>query len=690
MGDYIGDDGDHVPPSAMYEYDELPETTAFRVMELLPENNTNPPGRSGASLACRLHIAQWSGIPDYEAISYVWGTSEEMDTIFCDGALLQVTKSLHTALKHMRLPDRPRFLWADAVCINQQNRLERGRQVKQMQKIYQSATGLLVWLGPDNEEEIAGKAVRAVNEVSDFICDKVGVPVESLSQYGDIYQEVLFANKHLLPTLDQTHLVDRGNFGDGNGDTSLWKLLLWVYSHSYFTRVWVIQEVNANDTNRTVYCGNQTIEWHRVEIVAGYIILETAFSRKYGFTKAYCWWAAIVATDRIRRPKNWLSTLYLASSFSSTDLRDAVYGLLGLIEVKGDSGLQEVSYDKPVALVYVDTVEAALVHFQNTDVLLYATTDANDNHGSDTEGQTAVGQNYSHDWVLPSWAPEWNKAMLFRNPFRFGKSLPWQPAGERQFDPDAPPVWAIDRDARTLTLRGLVFDTIELTANYNESCFGNSTLDSDDKRRVVAKKWIGILRILLAAQERRGREDPIVDMPHGLSLDVLRAAAVSLSYGLDGTSTPVDDEEQLLLDFIAYLKIILDDTLFSAYIPYSVALPSSTGDKTTGDGRAFGKPVWDFSYPESSLFVTKRGLVGCCITTTQPGDIVFAPLGGTYPSVLRPEEKEVVIGENRRDDVEDGEDKVHEVRCRIRGFSFVHGVMRGERMHDARVDVCIS
>ncbi|KAH7153758.1 hypothetical protein DER46DRAFT_577590 [Fusarium sp. MPI-SDFR-AT-0072] len=43
-----------------------------------------------------------------------------------------VTKNLHSALLHLRDPERERMLWVDALCINQDDPKERGEQVAKM------------------------------------------------------------------------------------------------------------------------------------------------------------------------------------------------------------------------------------------------------------------------------------------------------------------------------------------------------------------------------------------------------------------------------------------------------------------------------------------------------------------------------------------------------------------------------
>ncbi|KJZ75257.1 hypothetical protein HIM_05451 [Hirsutella minnesotensis 3608] len=361
--------------------------------------------------------------------------------------------------------------------------------------------------------------------------------------------------------------------------------------------------------DRLVQCGRHTIGWDQVELVAGYIIMETAFSKNYGFSQTHCWWAAIVSTERIRQPRNWLFMLYLASNFSSTDTRDAIYGLLGLIELSG--GGLEPDYSKSPMEVYQDSVREALIQFQRTDVLLYAT-------GNET----------------PSWAPRWNRPMLFRNPFRFGKSLPWKPAG------DSKPIWHIDSNSNVLSLHGFVIGSIQLVEQYNESYFSNAMIDSNKGKNDLTQSWGQILSTL----NKGNTKTPFTDT-------MLAAIATSLAFGLDEASNPCDGR-LLMRNFVAYLKLVLDEDTYNKFIPLEVSEESAQAN-----GHVFGKPVWDFKYPDSSIFTTDGGLVGCCVSTTMPGDVVSVAFGSTYPFVLRP----------------DGE------KYLLKGYAFVHGTMHGEQ-----------
>ncbi|KAL3425519.1 heterokaryon incompatibility protein [Phlyctema vagabunda] len=312
-------------------------------------------------------------------------------------------------------------------------------------------------------------------------------------------------------------------------------------------------------------------------------------------------------------PKNWLFMLYLVSNFSS-DARDVIYGLRGMMEFKRGSELLEPDYTKSVAEVYRDVVEAALINFQTTDVLLYL---------NGTEH--------------PSWVPRWEVSMLFRNPFRFGKPLPWRPAGERV------PTWAIDKDSDALTISGFIPSSIKFVETYNESIFGNAMINK--QRDLLNDIWRRILKTIGDTQSK---------IP--LTTNILTAAATSFSFGLDEKSNPVD-EHILLERFVKYLRLVLDEEIYDKYIPRDVFEASEDAD-----GRLFGKPVWDFTYPESSFFITENNLAGCSVASTRPGDVIFVAHGSTYPLVLRQ----------------------HTDYFRIRGFAHVHGLMHGEQI-DAEV-----
>ncbi|KAH8588662.1 heterokaryon incompatibility protein-domain-containing protein, partial [Bisporella sp. PMI_857] len=124
-----------------YKYVPLPSDGSIRLLELAPGTDE--------SIICRLFPHNINEGKNYEALSYVWGDSNQRMTITCEGSSLSIPKSLHVALKRFRLKSSSRVLWADAICINQRDDLERSQQVALMGQIYSNATMVLAWLGED-------------------------------------------------------------------------------------------------------------------------------------------------------------------------------------------------------------------------------------------------------------------------------------------------------------------------------------------------------------------------------------------------------------------------------------------------------------------------------------------------------------------------------------------------------------
>jgi hypothetical protein len=100
-------------------YQPLPEEHYIRVPEL-------EPGRWHEPIVCTLKCADlWDHHDSYEAISYAWGDAKDCMNIECNGNVMRITRSLHGALRRLRYEAKPRLLWADFLCINQNDIEER-------------------------------------------------------------------------------------------------------------------------------------------------------------------------------------------------------------------------------------------------------------------------------------------------------------------------------------------------------------------------------------------------------------------------------------------------------------------------------------------------------------------------------------------------------------------------------------
>jgi hypothetical protein len=111
----------------------------IRLVYLLPSN------KRGATIQCRLVLANLGPDLIYEALSYKWGPILPEHQILLSGCRFNIRKNLWQALRQLRRKREERILWIDALCINQANVLERNHQVAQMGRIYSGYLRCVAW-----------------------------------------------------------------------------------------------------------------------------------------------------------------------------------------------------------------------------------------------------------------------------------------------------------------------------------------------------------------------------------------------------------------------------------------------------------------------------------------------------------------------------------------------------------------
>jgi len=231
---------------AQFWIDSRPDIESSRTEEQVPEvNEKSPytqlehadsirvlcvePGQKDP-LRCRLVVSRLSVLEiPYEAVSYVWGDPTFPHSVFTPHGMIKITENLRSVLHHLRLPDKPRYLWADAACINQQDIQERSHQVSLMRQIYMRASGVILWLGPDT----SNKARMAFSVISSIGSGGTvnGKPVGQANFYSN---GVSSAN---IPDLPCRDAPPKETF------TALWRTVQELFSRDWFWRVWCIQEV---------------------------------------------------------------------------------------------------------------------------------------------------------------------------------------------------------------------------------------------------------------------------------------------------------------------------------------------------------------------------------------------------------------------------------------------------------------
>jgi hypothetical protein len=134
------------------------------------------PGHGGSPLKTTIQYRHLSNNPDYQALSYTWGSPFNRDhpswnqyqvstaqhDLYIDDRIIKVTESLHSALLRLRQPVKALVFWVDAICIEQSHDEEKAWQIQQMREIYERAARVVIWLGPsDATSDIAMSVLQA-------------------------------------------------------------------------------------------------------------------------------------------------------------------------------------------------------------------------------------------------------------------------------------------------------------------------------------------------------------------------------------------------------------------------------------------------------------------------------------------------------------------------------------------------
>lgn len=263
--------------------------------------------------------------PLYEAISYVWGTDTNKKRILVNGSLVELHHSLYYILEFLqRTIKRGNFLWADALCINQDNLEEKAVQINLMGSIYSRAA--LVRIFPCSEFESLGFDTRLAADL-----------VERMSELDD--GSDTSARSDLLPLF----FDDLVKVGFPKEQDVFYRHLKHLYSLPWFRRLWIIQEaVLAPHGKLVVHCGSSAIPWdtlHNLTEVMQTSRMSASFSPTSFSTDLPCsgrlpvtGWARLMDIQVLRETTGLALTeqLWNVRDAMCSNPFDRVYGVLSL------------------------------------------------------------------------------------------------------------------------------------------------------------------------------------------------------------------------------------------------------------------------------------------------------------------------------------------------------------------------
>ncbi|KAK6436499.1 hypothetical protein LTR95_007309 [Oleoguttula sp. CCFEE 5521] len=289
----------------------------------------------------------------YETISYAWGDPTPVAEALVNGLPVLIPANTEEVLKRVRLHDRERIIWIDAVCINQIDLHERSAQIVLMGSIYAGSLRNLVFLG-ELDENMAIRVlglIEAINqdarlETNDFesldatLSDNVVSEKRSMTRFAfevDLEAELSLLELPLLRrlwVLQELVLAPQSVALLGSIELELSDVLLAIRWIKY--KQWNLPLPSVALAGRN--CGQFLFDF--VDRVHGYY----AGSR--------------IGLDHL---------MQCGRIFEKTEPRDGVYAVLGLLPQDQVFDLRP-DYTKPLAEVLVSATRSAIDNSQNLEL----------------------------------------------------------------------------------------------------------------------------------------------------------------------------------------------------------------------------------------------------------------------------------------------------------------------------------
>jgi hypothetical protein len=422
----IGGQSHAISSHEPYLYESLTNSNNIRLLEL-------ESGPIFAPLQCKLVISGSFHEHSYQALSYAWGETTKTHHVVIEGKRLPISANLDRALRRIRQTEQDLCLWVDAICINQDDAIEKEAQISIMLQIYRSARRVIVYLGEQSDHselmpQFFDTTIR-MRRVFDNLDDSDSVDPDDLHRSVCTMKEI----------------------GDPTSNHIMWRAVRAFYGRPWMLRVWVVQEVLAAD-ELVFLCGGWELPGSIIyDSVAASIRSSRLFpfdnlmrrsggSEEEGFLQMFRLMNA--RSVNLAGREDLLDLLYLSYGCKATDPRDRVFALLGLAQDAAHP-LLSPDYCEDWRATYQRYTEYFFREFGLRALYLSSsdTTSANKQSGD-----------------LPSWVTD----------FSFERKRIWladehnQVHGEATAGGHEPPSFEINTVDGILTIQVLLLDTVQL------------------------------------------------------------------------------------------------------------------------------------------------------------------------------------------------------------------------------------
>ncbi|KAK4542308.1 hypothetical protein LTR36_006961 [Oleoguttula mirabilis] len=418
----------------LFTYQERLLDGQIRVLTVYPDE-------FGTPIRCELCVERLEDGPAYDALSYAWGDPSLSQTIWIREKRCAVTESVHEALQYLRPRDAELRIWIDAVCIRQDDILEKNVQVQKMGTIYERAVSCRVWLGaPLPGLESALHAIMQITMAQD-------VTKEQLLEHGDCIRVIM---------------------------TSPWIFRLWAFQEVALSRQCTISYGHTScDIEYLLHLPILLRRLLPTFDIESWTVIDSRYNQ-FGVWKAMklldsVEWVRRAMQTGNRQSESFISLQLNAYGRSCVDHHDHAFALRGVFERMSGGVVIPASVD------YYDDV---------VDVFIQATTQALLRPGGMTAlivALSAIGRQVVTTKVdswraeLPSWVPDWTSAVETREfaawLYAAGGSLPLK------LSPSA-----FTAGGRRLTLIGCSICLVD-------DCFEGVTNNVSERKWDVLEQW---------------------------------------------------------------------------------------------------------------------------------------------------------------------------------------------------------
>jgi hypothetical protein len=424
--------------------------------------NVMPAKSAIEDIVCELQTVLMTDNPEYDALSYTWGDAAHQRSIVLNGRRYCIGANLWNALRSLRHESKIKTLWIDAVCINQNDLIEKSNMVSQMYIIYHKARNVVAWVG---------EATQKSEEAMKFLREHLSKDVAEIYPDG---LDVLKAECHTsrnIPTF--------------TADRVPWEALLDLFGRAWWTRAWVVQEIVCSH-RWTLKCGQSEIDGHKFSVTLSqihFLIGEAKFLSVEG--KRIIRNTLLVPKKMILRQEALALQLVLYRGRQAKDLKDNIYAFTNMVQPP----ISELcpDYTKSTEEIYYDT--AVQIIKMEGNLRLLSVCELHEKR--DLEFLTAkdgIFRKFVPE--LPSWVPNWavcrNSYELWGGYSTKGISIPFAASGNK------PQVInfhgaSLLKSQGYLTIRGSILDQVE---DVSPDWYGNPLTYEilDDAQRTIAGK----------------------------------------------------------------------------------------------------------------------------------------------------------------------------------------------------------